>query len=101
MHITNPINQRRYQLAQVPKEWGAVLTQKEVIKAAEGEGYVFQSEKVRKHFNSKPFQCEICVRRFISKWNLDKHKRIATCKKSNYSELINLEQNNNEAEKKV
>ena len=36
---------------------------------------------MRKHAGVKPFECELCHKKFISKWNMSKHQKISKCSK--------------------
>jgi hypothetical protein len=36
---------------------------------------------MRKHAGVKPFSCELCDKKFISKWNMTKHQKVSKCSK--------------------
>jgi len=43
---------------------------------------------MRKHAGTKPFVCELCQKKFISKWNMSKHKKISKCSRRAANLLI-------------
>lgn len=42
---------------------------------------------MRKHAGTKPFVCDLCQKKFISKWNMTKHQKISKCSR-NAAELL-------------
>ena len=58
---------------------------------------------LRKHLDVKPFSCNTCYRRFISKWNLDKHIKWGQCKDNQEYKSIAVKEEINaiKGEKKI